>query len=135
MNYYDILGISCTAEAAEIKKAYHQMIIAFHPDKYQGDKQFAAKKTHELIEAYKVLRNPITKKAYDALLKSQINKPLNTSNEGYSPQKNNYASSRSVSSYQKSKIWKSTLFVVGILFVISVVLLFTVIILNIYSPA
>lgn len=41
------------------------MIIAFHPDKYQGDKKFAYKKTHEIIEAYKVLCNPITRKTYD----------------------------------------------------------------------
>ena len=72
MTHYDVLGISRTAKDAEIKKAYHQMIIAFHPDKYQGDKQFAARKTHELIEAYNVLRHPATRREYDELLDSRF---------------------------------------------------------------
>ena len=43
MNYYDILGIESDATQAEIKIAYRNMIKAFHPDYYHGDKAFADK--------------------------------------------------------------------------------------------
>lgn len=68
MTYYDVLGISPGAKDADLKKAYRQMIIAFHPDTYQGDKQFADRKTREIIRAYQVLSNPEARTAYNAQL-------------------------------------------------------------------
>lgn len=125
MTYYDILGISLTAKEAEIKKAYHQMIIAFHPDKYQGDKQFAAKKTHELIEAYNVLHHPASRKSYDALLTSQgrYTRSDESADRGssYHPQQKQ---PRTVS------INKVVLGSIGIIFVVFVVALFVMIISN-----
>jgi molecular chaperone DnaJ len=50
LTHYDILGIGRAADDAEIKKAYRRMLIAFHPDTYRGDKQFAADKNAEIIE-------------------------------------------------------------------------------------
>lgn len=118
MTHYDILGINRTALDTEIKKAYHQMIIAFHPDTYQGDKQFAAKKTHEIIEAYKVLRNPASRRLYDDSLDSHGH---NTSEK---INKNTPVKPKGMHKY------KVALSIIGILFVVFVVALFLMIILS-----
>ena len=63
-DYYNILGISRTASADEIKKAYRQMAIKFHPDKNQGSQEAEAK-FKEINEAYDVLSDPLKKASYD----------------------------------------------------------------------
>jgi len=63
-DYYDILGISRSASASEIKKAYRKQAMKFHPDKNQGDKA-AEDKFKEAAEAYEVLGNEQKKSQYD----------------------------------------------------------------------
>ncbi|MDR1729423.1 MAG: molecular chaperone DnaJ [Prevotellaceae bacterium] len=63
-DFYEVLGISKTANADEIKKAYRQKAIQYHPDKNPGDKA-AEEKFKEAAEAYEVLSNPEKKQRYD----------------------------------------------------------------------
>src|SRR5882672_3358477 len=62
--YYEILGVSKTASAEEIKKAYRKTAIQFHPDKNQGDKA-AEEKFKEAAEAYEVLSDQQKRAQYD----------------------------------------------------------------------
>ena len=63
-DYYEILGVSKTATADEIKKAYRKMAIKYHPDKNPGDKE-AEEKFKEAAEAYDVLSNEEKRQKYD----------------------------------------------------------------------
>lgn len=63
-DYYEVLEISKSASADEIKKAYRKMAIKFHPDKNPGDKS-AEEKFKEAAEAYEVLSDGNKKARYD----------------------------------------------------------------------
>jgi molecular chaperone DnaJ len=63
-DYYEILEVTKSASADEIKKAYRKMAIKYHPDKNPGDKA-AEEKFKEAAEAYEVLSNPEKKQRYD----------------------------------------------------------------------
>ncbi len=62
-NYYDILGVSKTAEKAEIKKAYKKLALQYHPDRNKetgAEERFA-----KIAEAYDVLSNDEKRRQYD----------------------------------------------------------------------
>lgn len=63
-DYYEVLGVSKTANADEIKKAYRKLAIKYHPDKNPGDKE-AEEKFKEAAEAYDVLSNADKRARYD----------------------------------------------------------------------
>ncbi|MDR2883285.1 MAG: molecular chaperone DnaJ, partial [Alistipes sp.] len=63
-DYYEVLGVAKSAGTDEIKKAYRQAAIKFHPDKNPGDES-AEEKFKEAAEAYDVLSNPDKKARYD----------------------------------------------------------------------
>lgn len=63
-DYYQILQIQPNASAAEIRKAYRQLALEFHPDK--NNSQLAAAQFVLINEAYAVLSNPAERRKYDA---------------------------------------------------------------------
>ncbi len=63
-DFYDILGLSKNATPEEIKKAYRQKALKFHPDKNPGDAK-AEEQFKEAAEAYEVLSDPEKKARYD----------------------------------------------------------------------
>ncbi|ROL60930.1 J domain-containing protein [Bacteroidetes/Chlorobi group bacterium ChocPot_Mid] len=65
-DYYQILGVSKSATADEIKKAYRKLALKYHPDKNKGNKEAEAK-FKEISEAYEVLKDPEKRSKYDNL--------------------------------------------------------------------
>ncbi len=63
-DYYEVLGVTKNSTEAEIKKAYRQMALKFHPDKNPNNKE-AEDKFKEAAEAYDVLSTPEKKQRYD----------------------------------------------------------------------
>ena len=59
-DYYEILGISKSASADEVKKAFRKAAIEHHPDRGGDEAKFK-----ELNEAYEVLKDPSKKQRYD----------------------------------------------------------------------
>ena len=63
-DYYDVLGVSRTASADEIKKSYRRLAMKYHPDRNKDDAGAEAK-FKEAKEAYDVLSNADKRATYD----------------------------------------------------------------------
>lgn len=63
-DFYEILGVSKSATADEIKKAYRKVAMQFHPDRNPGDKE-AEEKFKEAAEAYEILSDADKRAQYD----------------------------------------------------------------------
>jgi molecular chaperone DnaJ len=63
-DYYEILEVQKSASKEEIKKAYRQKALQYHPDKNPGDKA-AEEKFKEAAEAYEILSDDNKKARYD----------------------------------------------------------------------
>ena len=63
-DYYEILGVSKSASANEIKKAYRKKAIQFHPDKNPGDTK-AEQEFKKAAEAYEILSDQQKREQYD----------------------------------------------------------------------
>lgn len=63
-DYYEILGVSRDADDGELKKAFRQLALQYHPDRNPGDKK-AEERFKEVNEAYAVLSDPDRRSQYD----------------------------------------------------------------------
>ena len=64
-DYYEVLGVSKTANADEIKSAYRKLAMKWHPDRNPDKKEEATKRFTEISEAYEVLSDPQKRAQYD----------------------------------------------------------------------
>src|SRR3989441_4576556 len=64
-DYYEVLGVSRTASAEELKRAYRKLALQFHPDRNPNDPQSEAR-FKEVNEAYEVLSDQSKRQRYDS---------------------------------------------------------------------
>jgi molecular chaperone DnaJ len=63
-DYYSVLGVSRNATSDELKKAFRQLALKYHPDRNHGNKE-AEEKFKEINEAYSCLSDPDKRAHYD----------------------------------------------------------------------
>lgn len=72
LDYYELLRIESTASADEVKRAFHQFALRYHPDRYAGAPEDKRERAAEIYrrgaEAYRVLTNPQQRAVYDKQL-------------------------------------------------------------------
>lgn len=93
-DYYQILNISTTATASEIRKAYHDLCKKWHPDVNKGEE--ATSRMQDINEAYLILKDSIKRARYDVEYNKfnsfkqshipQVKKQTNESNNSYNSQ-------------------------------------------------
>ncbi|XP_053270718.1 dnaJ homolog subfamily B member 9 [Pleuronectes platessa] len=62
-DYYDILGVPREATSRQIKKAFHQLALKYHPDRNKG--QDTEDKFRDIAEAYETLSDDKRRREYD----------------------------------------------------------------------
>ncbi len=63
-DYYVVLGVARDAQVTEIKKAYRELAVKYHPDRNAGDSE-AEERFKEAAQAYAVLSDPEKRARYD----------------------------------------------------------------------
>ena len=65
-DYYQILGVARDADESEIKRAYRQLALKYHPDKNPGDEE-SEERFKEINEAHEVIGDKTKRQKYDQL--------------------------------------------------------------------
>ena len=63
-NHYQVLGVAPSAAAADIKRAYRQLVVRYHPDKHGGDARYEDQ-FKAVALAYRILGDPGRRATYD----------------------------------------------------------------------
>ncbi|GET90708.1 Dnaj-like protein [Leishmania tarentolae] len=80
LNYYRNLGVDTDATPQEVKTAYRQLALKYHPDvAEEAQKAHAEMLFRRVSEAYEVLSDPVRRRAHDAELGVQTRRKQQTS--------------------------------------------------------
>ena len=79
-DYYDVLGVSRSATEDEIKRAYRQLVLRYHPDVNKTAE--AEERFRELVEAAEVLHDPQKRQAYDRFVHNGPRSPFGSGGPG-----------------------------------------------------
>lgn len=69
--HYEVLNITEDADPAVVKASYKALAHRFHPDRTPNSPKAAVNKFHQISEAYDVLSNPGSRRAYDEQLRME----------------------------------------------------------------
>ena len=92
-DFYQVLGVTEYAEMAVIKAAYKALMLIYHPDRFDGDREEAIRKTKEINEAYSTLIDPEKRKLYTNSQSASNTSSANA--QTAEPEPNNSASDKS----------------------------------------
>ena len=95
-NYYEELGVEKNADISEIKKAYLSLLKKYHPDIYQGDKNYAQEQTQKLNMIYNILKDEKQRRIYDESAGLLNTKQIVENNEKINSQQKSTSSRRKV---------------------------------------
>ncbi|XP_062482369.1 dnaJ homolog subfamily B member 2 isoform X2 [Pezoporus occidentalis] len=84
VDYYEALGVSRSATADDIKKAYRKAALKWHPDKNPDNKEYAEQRFKEIAEAYEVLSDKQKRDIYDRYGKDGLMGAAGTGGSGAS---------------------------------------------------
>lgn len=82
-DYYEVLGVSKTADDAELKKAYRKLAMQYHPDRNPDNKEAEAK-FKEANEAYEILSDSEKRRLYDQFGHAGVNQNGGAGGGGFS---------------------------------------------------
>ena len=74
MTYYQVLELTPLASTADIKKAWHEQLQVWHPDRFTHAPTLHRKaeaRTQLINQAYQTLSDPVLRQRYDALTKPE----------------------------------------------------------------
>ncbi|CDJ69702.1 DnaJ domain-containing protein, putative [Eimeria necatrix] len=74
-DFYSILGVKRNATQDELKKAYRQTALRWHPDRNPNNREEAGKRFREASEAFETLSDPAKRAQYDASLEASFRRP------------------------------------------------------------
>ncbi len=81
-NCYELLGVSSSANNAELRKAFHQLSKQLHPDTTPLPSDEATRQFQNVCEAYDLLSDPVLRANYDLFLEKE-NNLISQKNEPY----------------------------------------------------
>jgi len=67
-DYYQILGVDRDAREEDVKRAFRQLALRYHPDQNPGNQKESEEKFKEINEAYEVLGDEHKRRHYDHLI-------------------------------------------------------------------